>query len=67
MLEKDLPYGEIIKLRIKCLELAIERKEYPIPEAAEEYYNFILKNTSSSQILEAARDFIDKAKEFSAN
>lgn len=67
MLENDLTIKQIVELRTRCLELAIEKRDFHLTKAAEEYYNFILKNTSSSQILEAASEFLNKAKEFSAN
>lgn len=56
-----------LELRIKCLELAVEKKAYHAVEEAEEYYNFIISNTSSSRILEAASEFLNKTKEFTEN
>ena len=67
MLENDLTIKQIVELRIKCLELAIEKRDFYLTKAAEEYYNFIIKNTSSSRILEDASEFISKAKEFTEN
>lgn len=62
-----IPEKEDIELRIKCLELAVAKKAYYTVEEAEEYYDFIVKNTSSSRILEAASEFLNKAKEFTEN